>query len=399
MVASLIRRGGVALGAAAVTAAALLTGAGVLAAPAKTAAASGNSCGVVFDDFEYASRTDAAFAADGWVARSEAGGPGVSGATWSPDNITFPTVDGDRVAQLAGTTDGTAGGTSQAELYQGQNRFFDGTYAARVRFADAPASGTDGDHVNETFFAIGPAQRYDYDPLYSELDFSEYLPNGGWGVGGPIDYETSWNGYREDPWDPHNAHSSQNGSLDGWHLLVSQVSGGHVRYYIDGTLVGDHTVDDGTGTYPVYPRADMSLRFNLWFIDTAGHTSGSSTYHEQVDWTYYSRGEVVAPTDVTSRAAGYRNAGTGHADTLGSGSQCPQPGASPTTSPTTSPTSSPTTSPTTPADCAGAPAWDWGTVYLEGSRVTHGGHLWQANWWTQGSEPGLTAQWKDLGPC
>jgi len=29
----------------------------------------------------------------------------------------------------------------------------------------------------------------------------------------------------------------------------------------------------------------------------------------------------------------------------------------------------------------------------------HNGHLWQANWWTQGSEPGVTAQWKDLGAC
>lgn len=393
---SLRLRGGIAVGAAAT--AVLLSAAALVAAP--VGAASGTSCGVVFDDFEYSSHNDAAFAANGWVARSEAGGPGISGASWSPDNITFPTVDGDRVAQLAATTDGTAGGTSQAEFYQNQMRFFDGTYSARVRFTDTPAAGTDGDHVNETFFAIGPEQRYDYDPLYSELDFSEYLPNGGWGVSGPIDYETSWNGYREDPWDPHNAHSSQNGSLAGWHVLTSQVSGGHVKYYIDSTLVGDHTVDDGTGTYPVYPRADMRLDFNEWFIDTAGHTSGTSTYDEQVDWTYYSRGEVLSPAEVTSKAAAYRGAGTGHADTLGSGSQCPQPNPTPTaSSPSPTPTSPSPTPPTGPVDCSNAPAWDWGTVYLAGDRVTHNGHLWQANWWTQGSEPGLTAQWKDLGPC
>ena len=28
-----------------------------------------------------------------------------------------------------------------------------------------------------------------------------------------------------------------------------------------------------------------------------------------------------------------------------------------------------------------------------------GPHLWQAKWWTQGSEPGWTAQWADLGRC
>lgn len=303
---------------------ALAAGALVVTGPAGAGAA-GGSCGIVYDDFDYSSRTDPAFAANGWVARGEAGGPGVPGAAWSPDNITFPTVDGNPVAQLAGTTDGTAAGTSQAELYQGTNRFFDGTYATRVRFADAPAAGSDGDHVNETSFVIGPPQRYDYDPLYSELDFSEYLPNGGWGVDGSIDYETSYNGYREDPWDPHNAQSDQPGSLDGWHTLVIQVADAHVRYFIDGTQVADHTVDDGTGQYPVYPRANMSLRYNLWFIDLSGHASGTSTYHEQVDWAYYSRGELLSPADAVARADAYRSAGTGHADTLGDGSQCPQP--------------------------------------------------------------------------
>ena len=34
------------------------------------------------------------------------------------------------------------------------------------------------------------------DPTYSELDISEYLPNGGWGETGPINYQTSWYTYR-----------------------------------------------------------------------------------------------------------------------------------------------------------------------------------------------------------
>ncbi len=114
------------------------------------------------------------------------------------------------------------GSTSHAELLQNRKRFLAGTYATRIKFADAPATGADGAHINQTFFTIGPAQRFDYDPLYSELDFSEYLPNGGWGEQGPINYQTSWNGYRLEPWDARNAHSEQRRSFDGWHDLVSR---------------------------------------------------------------------------------------------------------------------------------------------------------------------------------
>ncbi|MDR4215909.1 hydrolase, partial [Bacillus paralicheniformis] len=94
------------------------------------------------------------------------GGPGVPGARWAPENITFPSVDGDKAAQLASSTDGTASGTKHTELLQNQMRFFEGTYAARIKFADAPVSGADGDRVNQTFFTISPL-RYDNDPLYS----------------------------------------------------------------------------------------------------------------------------------------------------------------------------------------------------------------------------------------
>ncbi|WP_375148241.1 glycosyl hydrolase family 18 protein [Enterococcus mundtii] len=40
----------------------------------------------------------------------------------------------------------------------------------------------------------------------------------------------------------------------------------------------------------------------------------------------------------------------------------------------------------------GYAAWDSGTVYLMGDRVTHLGNTYQAKWWTQGDEPG-TQQW------
>src|SRR5262245_25869617 len=123
---------------AAVTALAGAAVAMVATAPAASAAA----CGVLFDDFRYASHIDASLSSHGWVPRSYSGGPGVPGATWAAGNVTFPTVNGEKVAQLQSSTDGTASGTVQSELYTSQLRFFEGTYASRIRFTDAPVSGT-----------------------------------------------------------------------------------------------------------------------------------------------------------------------------------------------------------------------------------------------------------------
>jgi hypothetical protein len=286
----------------------------VTAATVGPAEAAANSCGYVFDDFNYASSGDGSFGGHGWVPRGNAGGPGVPGATWSPDAITFPTSGGQKVMQLTAYTNGTGAGTGQAEVYSSQKRYLEGTYASRIRFADAPAGGNDGDHVNETFFSISPLNG-DLGPTYSELDFSEYLPNGGWDETGPINYQTSWYTYRPDPWLADNQHSEQRRSIDGWHDLVVQVSGGHVRYYIDGALVGDHS-----GKF--YPRQTMTVNWNLWFIDTTAHTGGTSTYTEQVDWFLFARNQVLSPSQATAQAVAYRAAGSAFTDTFDTAPPC-----------------------------------------------------------------------------
>ncbi|MEK8110350.1 glycoside hydrolase family 16 protein [Micromonospora sp. M12] len=193
-----------------------------------------------------------------------------------PEQHHLPTVSGQKVMQLTASTDGTGAGTNQAELYSTQKRYLEGTYASRVRFTDTPVSGNDGDHINQTFFTISPLSG-DLDPTYSELDISEYLPNGGWGETGPINYQTTWYTYRNEPWYADNLHSEQRSSLNGWHDLVATVANGHVIYYIDGVQVGDHS-----GKF--YPRQTMTINWNLWFIDTAAHSGGLSTYIQQVDW-------------------------------------------------------------------------------------------------------------------
>ncbi|MEO6089950.1 MAG: carbohydrate-binding protein, partial [Umezawaea sp.] len=317
-------------------------------APAEVGAAA--TCGALFDDFAYASNSDGALSSHGWTVRSGGGGPGVPGARWAPENVTFPTSDGDKVMQLAAGTNGTGAGTTQTEVYQGNRRFLEGTYASRIRFSDAPASGPDGDHVNQTFFTISPL-RYDNDPIYSELDFSEYLPNGGWGETGPVNFQTSWHTYTPDPWYAENKNNSQRRSINGWHTVVSTVSAGHVTYYIDGTLVADH---DRSGPFDVYPRQAMSLNFNQWFIDTADHSGGTATYFQQVDWVYYAKDQVLTPSAAVATAANYRSTGVRFKDDVGTGS-C---------------TGGTTTSTTQPP--AGG-TWAPGTFYAVGATATYGG--------------------------
>ena len=287
----------------------------VLAASAAVALSSGTpagaaDCGYLFDDFHYSSSADARLTQNGWTPRSYQGGPGVPGANWSPSSITFPTSDGDQVMQLTASTDGTGAGTEHAELYSTQKRYLEGTYASRVRFTDTPVSGDDGDHINQTFFTISPLNG-DLDPTYSELDISEYLPNGGWGEQGPINYQTSWYTYRGEPWYADNYHTEQRSSLAGWHTLVAQVANGHIVYYIDGAQVGDHP-------NKFYPRQTMTINWNLWFIDTATHTGGLSTYVQQVDWVLHAKNQVLSPSQVASRTSGYRTAGTRFLDTVAS---------------------------------------------------------------------------------
>lgn len=254
----------------------------------------------MFDDFDYSGPADPNLGAHDWAIRTSAGGPGVSGATWSANAFSFPTVDGNKVMQMAASTDGTAGNTVQAEIDTVQRKFFEGTYAARVYFNDAPSTGPNGDAVNETFYTITPDEAN-----YSELDY-EYLPNGGWGAPGPSMYTTTW--YSADAMD-RQSHNEIN-SLQGWHTLAMTVSGGTVTYYIDGS-----EYFSTTGKY--YPRDVMTIDFNEWFID--GELAGSSTprtWTEQVDWVYYTAGSALTTDQVDAQVDGFRAAGTSFTDTV-----------------------------------------------------------------------------------
>ncbi|WP_431947658.1 cellulose binding domain-containing protein [Actinacidiphila sp. bgisy167] len=256
--------------------------------------------GIFFDDFRYSGPRDPALRAHGWLVRTSGGGPGIPG-TWSAGGVSFPADKdalGGQVLRLRAATDGTRRGTTQAEVHTTGLKFLTGTFAARIHFADEPAAGRNGDHVNETFFMISPRRGAEY----SELD-NEYQPNGGWGAPGPRLDTTTWHSAREGDRVTRPTMSS----LEGWHTLVTTAAHGVVTYSLDG-----HELFRTSGTY--YPTRDMSANFNAWFVDLP--FSGKRTWDMKVDWFYHDAGKAQSLAEVEKAVHGLAAGGTGYADTL-----------------------------------------------------------------------------------
>ena len=263
--------------------------------------------GVFFDDFDEPDL--AAFAARGWQVRTQRGHPGVEGASWGSEGVAL--VDdnaraGNRLLRLRIRTDGSAANTVQAQVCQ-QRKFFEGTYAARLRFNDMPIAGRDGDVVVQTFYTVAPL-RFDFDPQYSEFDW-EYLPNGGWGDARTRLYGVSWQTVRLEPWLTFNQPHQEFRSMGGWHVLLMQIAHGRTLLYIDGELRAEH----GGRNYPVVP---MSLNFSQWFAPggALANESGTRVYEQDVDWVYHARNRVLAPREVDAEVARLRAGGRGYVD-------------------------------------------------------------------------------------
>ena len=257
----------------------------------------------LFDDFNYQNHED--LAKHGWIVRTAPGWPGLPGAIWRKEGVSFhddPAQRGNRIIRMTSFTDGVGADTQQSQICH-ERKYKEGTYAARVRFSDGPVSGPDGDQVVESFYTICPLKA-PMDADYSELDF-EYLPHGGWGRNGPTLFVTSWFTFSPEPnWKQENTSNSAGGSKEGWHTLVTQVASGEVKYFIDGKPLAEHG-----GRY--YPRSLMSINFNLWFIrDGTVKSREVRRYTEDIDWVFYEQNAVLAPQEVEARVAALRQAGT-----------------------------------------------------------------------------------------
>lgn len=304
----------VAVATAIATAAAGLGLAGPAALPASAApdgSAPAAAAATLFDDFAYTGHTDPKISEHGWSIRSNAGGPGVPGATWAPENITFRAADGNSVMNLETSTAGTGESTKQTEILTKAVKFKNGTYAARVKYADAPKSGPDGDHLVQAFFSINDLKSPMADD-YSEYDF-EYLPNGGWGEPADILYATSWETFNPEPWEAVNQHTEVRQSYEGWHDVVFTIDDSAIKYYVDGQLFGTHDAK-------YLPERPMSINFNQWLIDLAGQSSTTPrAYDQQVDYVLHVKDEVLTPDQVKERVGAYRGAGTTFEDTVPGG--------------------------------------------------------------------------------
>jgi hypothetical protein len=60
----------------------------------------------LFDDFNYTGYTDPRITQHGWTLKSGQGGPGVPGATWRPQDITFATESGNSIMRLRSGSNG-----------------------------------------------------------------------------------------------------------------------------------------------------------------------------------------------------------------------------------------------------------------------------------------------------
>lgn len=280
-------------------------------AAAQTASASpaAPADGVFFDDFSHASVE--ALAAHGWTVRNAPGHPGIPGALWGPSSValvTDPQTPTQRYLRLRARTDGTPQGTTQAQICHAR-KYFEGTYAARIRFSDEPVSGDDGDVVVQTFYLVSPLQ-HDFDPEFSEVDW-EYLPNGGWGAPATRLYGITWQTVRLDPWQAHNQAHQELRSVAGWHTLILQVKDGRTHHVLDGVPVAEH----GGRNYPVVP---MSINFNLWFSPGGllPVSNNARVYEQDVDWVLHVKDQLLTPAQVDAQVQSLRAGGHASVDTV-----------------------------------------------------------------------------------
>ncbi|MGS0682634.1 glycoside hydrolase family 16 protein [Shewanella sp. 125m-7] len=268
---------------------------------------------VFFDDFSYTNIES--FNSNGWKVRTETGHPGIAGATWSGEGVSFHPVlkeANSGAIRMSSVTAGEGDNTRHTQFCH-KRKYLVGTYATRVFFRNEPTYGPDGDEVIQTFYAISPLE-YPLDPNYSEVDF-EYLPNGGWGSdSSPAMWTTTWETFQLAPWTKVNEYTRKEGSYAGWRILVMTVEDDEVNYYVDGDLISTHSEK-------VTPEQPMSINFNLWFMPKGADGSIGPVdsdelreYQQDIDWVYHIADEIITSEQVLIEVANLQKQRIKHID-------------------------------------------------------------------------------------
>jgi hypothetical protein len=263
---------------------------------------------ILFDDFSYSNPEE--MGKNGWTIRTAVGHPGITNSKWGSDGISLikdEKKSGNSILRMTAITDTRSENSRQTQFCH-QRKYFEGTYASRVFFRNTPDFGPKGDQIVETFYLISPLKA-PMDLDYSEADF-EYLANGGWGAKQYSMFNTTWETFQLEPWNPDNVHDVKESDMSGWHTLVLQIANQRVKYYIDGKLYADHGDK-------YYPEVYMSINFNLWFIkEGLINSKEARQYSEDVDWVFHQADVVLTPEQVDKKIQSLQKGKVSFRDTV-----------------------------------------------------------------------------------
>jgi hypothetical protein len=265
-----------------------------------------------FDDFHYRDPLDQRLKSQFWLPVGYSGKPPCSSSKYDPSLISFvPNTDlpGDTIMVLRTYVDPANKIVRNSRMetsYSGGESFFEGTYAARVKFSSSIDANV------QTFFTFHHDASANN---HSECDF-EYLPKDQWGGwSSPALYMTSWA--------PDGSNSTKqdtffNGEPEGWHTLF---------FYIHNGVV-DFTQDDAPEIYSnsVYPTHYMNLSFANWIDSQMTDDDCSGNYADygigyldpsltprmdsmMVDWVYHAANVSLSKAQVLANVEKCRKAG------------------------------------------------------------------------------------------
>jgi hypothetical protein len=273
-----------------------------------------------FDDFHYTSVEDARLRSHGWRVVNWPDGP-PDGAIYSKENIEFQDDPflGQRVLVLKADRP-TAGEGIDAlpamSRLETPPYFREGTFAALVRFDDAPIEFRDTS-IQTFYLIIYPFKSYCGKEQYSEVDF-EYLPYNTWWA--HAWWRTPFNFYRTlqlasfktaDCAHQNLVYRCDQIPLPGepqtrWTQILVQPAGGQVRFFLDGAL------QSFTAAPPYYPESDMQICLANWIENLKSRLRWQYMEREylfQVDWIYFSQNPNLSWDKVQSRVNYLRSKG------------------------------------------------------------------------------------------